>query len=75
MERRIMSILEYLQNETVGKNTLDELILAFEKMCEIQVEQEEEKMLLFETGTYSFSGKPRFYFSLVRQYPNEEEEY
>lgn len=70
-----MGILEYLQNAIVGKNNLDELILAFEKMCEIPVEQEEERMLLFETGTYSFSGKPMFYFSLVRQYPNEGEEY
>ena len=70
-----MGILEYLQNATVGKNNLDEFILVFEKMCEIPIEQEEEKMLLFETGIYSFSGKPMFYFSLVRQYPNEEEEY
>lgn len=75
METMIMSILEYLQNATAGKNSLDELISVFEKMCEIPVEQEEERMLLFETGTYSFSGKPMFYFSLVRQYPNEEEEY
>jgi hypothetical protein len=75
METMIISILEYLQNATAGKNNLDELISAFEKMCEIPAEQEEERMLLFETGTYSFSGKPMFYFSLVRQYPNEEEEY
>ena len=51
------------------------MISAFEKMCEISIEGEEEKMILFETGTYSFTGKPMFIFSLVRQYPNEEEEY
>ena len=38
-------------------------------------EEELEKMILFETGTYSFAGKPMFNFSLVRQYLNEEEEY
>ena len=32
-------------------------------------------MILFETGTYSFTGKPMFNFSLVRQFPNDEEEY
>ena len=26
-------------------------------------------------GTYSFIGEPMFYFSLVRQFPNCEEEY
>ena len=32
-------------------------------------------MILFETGTYAFSGEALFYFSLVRQIPNDEEEY
>ena len=35
----------------------------------------ENDMILFETGTYSFTGEPLFYFSLVRQLPNDEEEY
>ena len=70
-----MSILEFLRKATVDKNNLDKLISVFEEMCEIPIEEEEEKMILFETGTYSFSGKPMFYFSLVRQYPNGEEEY
>ena len=32
-------------------------------------------MILFETGTFPFKGEPLFYFSLVRQFPNEEEEF
>ncbi len=70
-----MNILEFLEKEIVNKHSLDDLIAAFEEMCEIPIEEENEKMILFETGTYSFTGKPMFYFSLVRQYPNEEEEY
>lgn len=70
-----MNILEFLKKEIVGKQSLDDLILVFEEMCEIPIEEELEKMILFETGTYSFTGKPMFNFSLVRQYPNEEEEY
>ena len=70
-----MNILEFLKKEIVGKQSLDDLISVFEEMCEIPIEEESEKMILFEAGTYSFTGKPMFNFSLVRQYPNEEEEY
>lgn len=70
-----MNILEFLEKEIVDKHSLDDLISAFEEMCEIPIEEETEKMILFETGTYSFTGRPMFNFSLVRQYPNEEEEY
>ena len=70
-----MNMLEFLKKEIVGKQSLDDLISVFEEMCEIPIEEELEKMILFETGTYSFTGKPMFNFSLVRQYPNEEEEY
>ncbi len=70
-----MDALKFLENATTDKNNLDEMILAFEKMCEIPIDSEEEKMILFETGTFSFTGKPMFTFSLVRQYPNEDEEY
>lgn len=70
-----MNILEFLEKEIVDKHSLEDLIAAFEEMCEIPIEKESEKMILFETETYSFTGKPMFYFSLVRQYPNEEDEY
>ena len=42
-----------------------------EEMCSIPIK---EDMILFETGTYSFSGEPMFNISLVRQFPNDEEE-
>lgn len=70
-----MNLLEILENATKTKHSVDELISEFEKVCEIPIQGEDEKMILFETGTYSFTGKPMFYFSLVRQYENEEEEY
>ena len=70
-----MDILDFMKSATEGKHSLDELITVFEEMCEIPIEEEYEKMILFETGTYSFTGRPMFNFSMVRQYPNEEGEY
>ncbi|HKM20911.1 MAG TPA: hypothetical protein VJZ01_02585 [Lachnospiraceae bacterium] len=32
-------------------------------------------MILFETGTFTFTGEPLFQISLVRQFPNDDEEY
>ena len=75
VEEMIMNILEFLEQSIVDKYCLDALISAFEEMCKIPIDEETEKMILFETGTFSFTGKSMFYFSLVRQYPNEEEEY
>lgn len=66
------SLLEYLQNRISDKSSLEDIVDVFEKMCNIPFK---EDMILFETGTYSFTGEPMFYFSLVRQFPNEEEEY
>ncbi len=45
---------------------IDQLIDAFRQMCSIEVG--EPDALLFETGTFSFTGEKRFYFSLVRQF-------
>ena len=46
--------------------TLDEMIEAFASMCRLAVGEPDD--LLFETGTYNFTGKKLFYFSLVRQF-------
>lgn len=35
----------------------------------------EEDMILFETGTFSFTGEKLFYFSLVKQFPNDDDEF
>lgn len=45
---------------------LAEMVDAFEQMCEISVGEPDD--LLFETGTYRFTGEKLFYFSLVRQF-------
>lgn len=66
------SLLKYLQNKISDKSSLENIVNVFEEMCNIPVK---EDMILFETGTYSFTGEPMFYFSLVRQFPNDEEEY
>lgn len=46
--------------------TLSQMIDAFEKMCEISVGDPDH--LLFETGTYDFTGEKMFHFDLVRQF-------
>ena len=65
-------LLEHLQNRISDKSSLENIVDVFEEMCNIPIK---EDMILFETGTYSFTGEPMFNFSLVRQFPNDEEEY
>ena len=65
-------LVEYLINKITHKMTLEDMISTFEMMCQIPVEND---MILFETGTFDFTGEPLFYFSLVRQFPNEDDEY
>jgi len=52
--------------------TVEQIVNAFEKKNK---ELDEGESILFETGIYDFTGEKLFYFSLVKQYPNEEEEY
>ena len=66
------SLLIYLQNRISDKSSLENIVDVFEEMCNIPIK---EDMILFETGTYSFTGEKMFNFSLVRQFPNAEEEY
>jgi hypothetical protein len=67
-----MELLRYLKENITDTSTLPEIVDVFEKMCEIPVE---EDMIFFETGTYDFTGRPLFYFDLVRQFPNGEDEF
>ena len=54
--------------------TLDEMIDAFKEMNKISVGDPDD--LLFETGTFDFTGEKLFYFSLVRQFQFlDEDEY
>lgn len=64
--------IQYLKN-TIKKNmTISDIIDTFNKICNFS---NQDEMVLFETGTFSFTGESLFYFSLVKQVPNSEEEY
>ena len=71
-EQKIKRLVKYLQNRISDKSSLEDIVDVFEDMCNIPIN---EDMILFETGTYSFTGEPMFEFSLVRQFPNDDEEY
>ena len=67
-----MDYLNFLKESIDETMSLSDIVYVFEKMCEKQIDND---MVLFETGTFSFTGEPYFYFSLVRQFPNDEEEF
>ena len=67
-----MNYLEKLNGSINHSMPLPDIVKAFEEMCEEPIDND---MILFETGTFSFTGEPLFYFSLVRQFPNDDDEY
>ena len=65
--------LEFLKERITGKMSLEEMVAIFEDLCREPIDDE---MILFEVGTFtSISDKPLFQLSLVRQAPNEDEEF
>ena len=52
--------------------SVQDIVDRFEEMCREPIDND---MILFESGTFSFTGEELFCFSLARQFPNEEEEY
>lgn len=64
--------VEELKNMIRDSMNIDEIIESFERWYS---PMEEESALLFETGTFDFTGKRQFYFSLVKQFPAEDDEY
>ncbi|MEM5768998.1 MAG: hypothetical protein AAGU32_12030, partial [Bacillota bacterium] len=54
-------------------STIESAVSCFESMCSIKIESKEDD-LLYETGTFNFTGKNMFYFSLVRQFRGEDQE-
>lgn len=64
--------ISFLKKNINDKMSLSEIVDVFEKMCARPIDND---MLLFETGTYEFSEETYFFFNLVRQFPNEDEEY
>ena len=65
--------LEFLRERITDKMPLEEMVAIFEDLCREPIEDE---MILFEVGTFTnVSDKPLFQLSLVRQVPDEDEEY
>ena len=65
--------LEFLRERITDKMPLEEMVAIFEELCREPIANE---MVLFETGTFTaISDKPMFQLSLVRQVPNEDEEF
>ena len=53
--------------------SLEDMVAIFEDLCREPIDDE---MILFEVGTFtSISDKPLFQLSLVRQVPDEDEEF
>lgn len=70
---RVMEKLtQLLKQEITDHMPLEEIVNVFERMCGTPVEDDH---ILFETGTFDFTGEPLFYFSLVRQAPDGDDEY
>ena len=65
--------LEFLRERITDKMPLEDMVAIFEDLCREPIDDE---MILFEVGTFtSISDKPFFQLSLVRQVPNEDEEF
>lgn len=67
----MQSLVEYLKNRITNESSLSDIVDAFEAMCQIPFAEDD---ILFEAGTFDFTGSPQFYFSLARQLPSEDEE-
>lgn len=67
-----MQLLEYLKCHISVGDPLDEIIAVFEEMCKTPIE---EDLLLNEYGMVEFAEEEVFFYDLVRQYPDGEEEY
>ena len=61
-----LTVYRILNNSIHDGIALEEMIDVFSHMCKTSVGDPDD--LLFETGTYSFTGEKLFHFSLVRQF-------
>ncbi len=67
------NLIKMLKDKITDKMPLEKIVDIFEQMCSIPLE---EDMILFETGTFTtFAKEPVFQISLVRQFPNGDEEF
>lgn len=68
----MQKIVEQLKNNITDAMELKDIVDVFEEACQ---PMNEEDMILFETGTFDFTGEELFYFSMVKQAPAEDDEY
>ncbi len=68
---KMKSLEKYLKNTITDNMPLENIIDVFEQMCQFPIDYD---MILFETGTYDFTGEPLFQISLVRQIPNDDDD-
>ena len=65
--------LEFLRERISDKMSLEDMVAIFEDLCREPIDDE---MILFEVGIFtSIADKPLFQLSLIRQVPDEDEEY
>ena len=68
----MIDFIKQLKEVINEEASVQDIVDRFEEMCREPIDND---MILFESGTFSFTGEELFCFSLVRQFPNEEEEY
>ena len=68
----MIDFIKQLKEVINEEASVQDIVDRFEEMCREPIDDD---MILFESGTFSFTGEELFCFSLVRQFPNEEEEY
>ena len=71
-KKQIKNLVEDLKNAITVNMPVENILDIFEQMCQIPIDDD---MILFETGTFTFTGEPLFLISLVRQFPNDDEEF
>lgn len=73
MMKSMDNLIQILKDKITDKMPLGRIVDIFEQMCSIPLE---EDMILFETGTFTtFAKEPVFQISLVRQFPDGDEEF
>ncbi len=60
---------EYLKKSVYKGMTLDEVLDAFQNMCQIPLGHD---LILYEAGAYAFNLEPGFYLCLARQYRDSD---
>lgn len=70
-------LADSLREKILDTAALPEILTYFEEMCRIPVEnvQNDDDLLLYETGVFGFSGSDEIHFFLTRQFSDGEGEY